>query len=73
MDHPKRSLAKSISWRFFCFLLTIAIVYIYTKKIKQAIGAGVVIDGIKMVLYYIHERLWNKSNFGRKPENDYQI
>jgi len=73
MDHPKRSLAKSISWRLFSFALTIIIIYLYTKNIKQAIGVGAGIDIVKMVLYYIHERLWNKSHFGRKKVSDYQI
>jgi len=74
MDHPKRSLVKSISWRIFSFILTIVIIYAYTKNIKQAVGVGAGIDIIKMVLYYIHERLWNKSDFGRhKKTADYQI
>jgi len=73
VDHPKRSLAKSISWRLFSFLLTIIIIYLYTKNIKQAIGVGAGIDLVKMVLYYIHERLWNRSHFGRQKASDYQI
>jgi uncharacterized membrane protein len=26
-----------------------------------------------MVLYYLHERLWNKVHFGRHKPIDYQI
>jgi uncharacterized membrane protein len=73
MDHPKRSLCKSISWRIFSFFLTIAIIFAYTKNIKQAIGVGAGIDIVKMILYYFHERLWNKVDYGRHKPQDYQI
>lgn len=73
MEHPKRSLLKSISWRIFSFILTVFIIFAYTKNIKQAIGVGAGIDIVKMILYYMHERLWNRTDFGRKKEYEYQI
>lgn len=73
MEHPKRSVAKSITWRIFSFILTIIIIFAYTRNIGQAIGVGAGIDIIKMVLYYMHERLWNKIKFGRHKVDDYQI
>lgn len=73
MDHPKRSLCKSISWRIFSFFLTIVIIFAYTKNMKQAIGVGAGIDIVKMILYYFHERLWNKVDYGRHKPQDYQI
>lgn len=73
MEHPKRSLLKSLSWRIFSFLLTVIIIYLYTKNIKQSIGVGAGIDIVKMVLYYVHERLWNRVSYGRKKLGDYQI
>jgi uncharacterized membrane protein len=27
----------------------------------------------KMILYYFHERAWNKISFGKTKEPDYQI
>ena len=73
MEHRKRSLLKTVSWRIFSFFLTITIIYAYTKNIKQAIGVGAGIDIVKMVLYYMHERIWNKIKFGRVKPQDYQI
>jgi len=73
MEHRKRSLAKSLSWRLFSFCLTVIIIYVYTRDVRQAIGVGVGIDGVKMLLYYMHERLWNKIQFGRERPGDYQI
>lgn len=73
MEHHKRSIAKSVTWRLFSFMLTVIIIFAYTKNIKQAISVGAGIDIVKMFLYYIHERLWNKSHFGRHKGEDYQI
>ncbi len=73
MEHRKRSLLKTISWRIFSFFLTIIIIYAYTKNIKQSIGVGAGIDIVKMFLYYLHERIWNKVKFGRAKPQDYQI
>lgn len=72
-EHPKRSIVKTISWRLFSFFLTVLIIYVYTRNIKQSIGVGAGIDIVKFVLYYIHERLWNRSHFGRQKTGDYQI
>ncbi len=60
MDHPKRSLCKSLSWRVFSFFLTVLIIFGYTRNIKQAVGVGAGIDVVKLALYYVHERLWKK-------------
>jgi len=73
VEHPKRSIVKSLSWRLFSYCLTVIILYAYTKKIGQSLGVGAGIDFIKMILYYIHERLWNKTHFGRLKNQDYQI
>ena len=73
MEHRKRSLLKTVSWRIFSFFLTIIIIYAYTRNIKQSIGVGAGIDIVKMFLYYLHERIWNKVKFGRGVPSDYQI
>ena len=57
MDHPRRSVAKSITWRIFSFMMTIGIIFAYTKNIKQAIGVGAGIDIVKLGLYYTHSAI----------------
>ena len=73
MEHHKRSIAKSITWRLFSFVLTVIIILAYTKNIGQALGVGAGIDLTKLVLYYFHERLWNKVHYGRHKPGDYEI
>lgn len=73
MEHRKRSLLKTLSWRTFSFMLTVTILYAYTKDIRQSLGVGFGIDFVKMILYYYHERIWNKVHYGRRKIADYQI
>lgn len=73
MEHPKRSFFKALTWRGFGFLATLIIVLIYSKDIKEAFMVSGFVEGIKILLYYIHERFWNKLNFGRKRQPEYQI
>lgn len=54
-------------------MLTVLIIFAYTKNIKNAIGVGAGIDGVKIILYYIHERIWNRIKFGRHRHPDYEI
>lgn len=61
-----RSIFKSITWMVTAFLITIIVLYIITKNWKIAILDAILIQAIKFVFFYIHERIWNKSNFGQK-------
>jgi len=56
----KVSLLKTISWRIVGTLDTMIISYILTGNIKVALGIGSIEIVSKMILYYFHERAWNK-------------
>ncbi|OEF99785.1 hypothetical protein BHF71_01000 [Vulcanibacillus modesticaldus] len=59
----KRSVLKTISWRVVATLTTLGLVYSATGKLEIA-GAVAGIEVIlKMVLYYAHERVWDKFRF----------
>ena len=66
IETKTRSLLKAISWRVFATSVTILIVFIFFGKLDLAIAAGVLESLSKIVIYFIHERIWNKINFGRK-------
>lgn len=73
-EKPYRSVVKTISWRTLGTLDTIVISYFITGSLGMAASIGSIELVTKMILYYFHERAWNKINLGRvKPENDYQI
>ncbi|MDC1540572.1 DUF2061 domain-containing protein [Flavobacteriaceae bacterium] len=64
-DNVKRSLLKTISWRLIGTLDTILISWVITGALTLAFSIGFVELVTKMVLYYFHERAWNKINWGR--------
>ncbi|WP_404319299.1 DUF2061 domain-containing protein [Malaciobacter canalis] len=74
-EKPYRSIVKSISWRTLGTLDTIIISYFITGNLVMAASIGSIEVVTKMILYYFHERAWNKIPLGRvKPtQNDYQI
>ena len=61
-----RSVLKSISWRIIGTLDTILISYIITGKLAFALSIGGIELVTKMVLYVVHERVWNTVKWGRK-------
>ncbi|MGD1945948.1 MAG: DUF2061 domain-containing protein [Croceivirga sp.] len=64
-ESPKRSIAKSISWRAIGTLDTIIISWIITGTLTLAFSIGVVELVTKMVLYFFHERIWNTIGWGK--------
>jgi uncharacterized membrane protein len=64
-ENPKRSIAKSISWRIIGTLDTILISWIVTGTLSVAFSIGVVELFTKMLLYFFHERIWNKIGWGK--------
>jgi uncharacterized membrane protein len=65
-ERHSRTIAKSITWRVIAFSSSMIILYILTGNWELSFYHSVVIHSVKTILYYIHERLWNISNFGQE-------
>jgi uncharacterized membrane protein len=65
-ESHSRTIAKSITWRLIAFISSMLVLYILIGDWKTSFYHSVVIHSVKTILYYIHERLWNKSNYGQK-------
>jgi uncharacterized membrane protein len=64
----KRSVLKSISWRIVCVVVSILTSFWLTGKWDIAVAIGTVYNVITMILYYFHERIWNRVQWGcEKP------
>lgn len=61
-----RSFIKGITWRLLGTFDTIFISFILTGKIKTALSIGGVELFTKIILYYFHERIWQKIRYGKK-------
>ena len=60
----KRHIAKTFTWRFIGTLDTVVIAWIITGNPLSGLKIGVAEVITKMVLYYIHERIWYRIDFG---------
>jgi len=70
-----RSIIKTISWRVTGTIDTFLVSYLVTGKVGIAASISIVEVFTKLLLYYLHERLWNRLKVGKESpaEPDYQI
>ena len=66
MDIHKRSISKTITWRIIATVTTIVVIYIWTKNLYISLASGIVANLLKTIFYYIHERLWNMTDYERR-------
>ena len=64
-DTPVRSLAKAISWRITGTVDTFLISWLITGELLLASGIAATEVVTKIALFWIHERVWNKIQWGR--------
>ena len=65
MPQVKRHIAKTITWRIIGTIDTIILSWIITGNFAVGMTIGGVEVITKMVLYFLHERVWYKfSKFG---------
>ena len=60
-----RSFTKSLSYRIFGTLSSWAVVYVITSEGSLATLVAFWETVVKVVIYYYHERAWNKIRWGR--------
>jgi uncharacterized membrane protein len=63
-EKPLRSMAKAVSWRILGSLDTVLLSWFFTSELTIAIAIGGTEVFTKIVLYYFHERLWNRIPLG---------
>ena len=60
----KRHLYKTLSWRGVGSLTTLIVAWIVTGNPLTGFKIGLVETLTKMILYYLHEKMWYRINFG---------
>ena len=69
-----RSILKTITWRLWATTITILLVWLFTHKLELAFSIGGLEVTSKLVAYFIHERIWDRINIGkRETDNDDKI
>ena len=65
-DSPTRSLVKAISWRITGSGATFIISWAISGNLSIAGTIAVIQITGNTILYYIHERVWNKINWQKR-------
>ena len=65
MENRVRSALKSVSFRSIATLTTMILVLAFTRDVVASFEIGAIEFSGKFVLYYFHERLWDKFQLGR--------
>ncbi len=68
----KRHLLKTITWRAVGTIDTIILAWLISGDVKVGLSIGGVEMITKMVLYYLHERIWYRFNYGVEKETEKQ-
>jgi len=65
-DAHFRSMAKAVSYRVCAAIATTTIVFVFTRKFALSVGVGLVEAFVKIIFYYVHERVWSLIKIGKK-------
>jgi len=64
-EYLGRSVVKAISYRIIVVVADFAAVYLFTGRVEIALGFVVVSNIYTSVLYFFHERFWDRVAWGR--------
>jgi adenylylsulfate kinase len=64
-ESHSRSLAKGVSWRILGTIDTIVIAWFITGQAIKALSIGGIEVITKVILYYLHERVWQRVPWGK--------
>lgn len=73
MESHLRSILKGITWRLGGTTVTFVVAWLITGNISIATKIGVIETVMKIGVFYIHERVWNRINIGKEKRPEYQI
>jgi len=62
IETQKRSIMKTMTWRFLATATTFVISWLMTGSVAIGLGIAGIEFWAKIVLYYLHERAWSKIN-----------
>ncbi len=65
----KRHALKTITWRIVGTLDTMALAWLITGDPMTGLKIGLAEVFTKMLLYFVHEKIWHKSDYGLEKRN----
>ena len=61
----RRSVVKTVSYRAVILILDFTAIYLFTGKIKIALGFMIVSNIYTTLGYFLHERIWDRIKWGK--------
>lgn len=61
----ERSFVKGVIWEGFSFIITLIAVYLIYGNFVFSLRFTFVLTAIKMVFFFIHERIWKTIKWGK--------
>lgn len=65
-DTMTRSIIKSITWRLLGILVGILVVWVLTRDWEEVTWFTILYHTIRVITYFVHERVWEHIEWGRK-------
>jgi len=65
LETRSRAWVKSLVWRILGIFILGVISWVITRDLKEMTIIHALFHGIRLILYYFHERIWDKVNWGR--------
>lgn len=65
MERHIRTVFKTLSWRIIATSTMMTLVFLFTRNVVLSASVSFIDLVVKTIIYYLHERLWNATNFGR--------
>ncbi|MCE0505287.1 MULTISPECIES: DUF2061 domain-containing protein [unclassified Roseivivax] len=72
MDTPIRTLAKAICWQALGICTMTGLGYLFTGSLSQGGAIAVTSSAVALVTYVLHERLWERISWGRRPAHSHR-
>jgi uncharacterized membrane protein len=73
MESHARSIAKAVSYRLLGSSVTGLILFAVTGKGTISIIGSLADMVLKIAAYFVHERIWDRIQFGRSKPPEYEI
>ena len=68
-SEEKRSVAKAITYRLMIIISDMVVVFTITRRLDLTVGLVIFTNIASTILYFTHERIWNKIQWGREDRN----
>lgn len=70
-ERHHRTFLKSVSWFFVGFTVSfLVLLYFNDDHYMISLIEASAIQAFKFVFFYIHERIWNKTDFGQEIKQE---